>query len=63
MSVTALVLEDGGDEEEAIVALLHDALEDCGDQISGDDIEARFGPRGAVFGGSLYGHSTGLRRG
>jgi len=45
MSVAALVLEDGGDEEEAIAALLHDALEDCGDQIGGDDIEARFGPR------------------
>ena len=45
MSVAALVLEDGGDEEEAIAGLLHDALEDCGDQISGDDIEKRFGPR------------------
>lgn len=45
MSVAALVLEDGGDEDEAIAALLHDALEDCADRISGDDIERRFGAR------------------
>jgi (p)ppGpp synthase/HD superfamily hydrolase len=43
MSVSALVLEDGGGEDEAIAALLHDALEDCGDQISARDIEQRFG--------------------
>jgi (p)ppGpp synthase/HD superfamily hydrolase len=31
LSVAALVLEDGGDENEAIAALLHDAVEDqCG---------------------------------
>ena len=30
LSVTALVLEDGGDEEETIAALLHDAAEDQG---------------------------------
>lgn len=45
MSVAALVLEDGGDEDEAIAALLHDALEDCGDRIDGADLERRFGPR------------------
>ena len=28
LSVAALVLEDGGDEDEAIAALLHDSLED-----------------------------------
>lgn len=43
MSVAALVLEDSGTEDEAIAALLHDALEDCGDRISGADIEKRFG--------------------
>lgn len=43
MSVAALVLEDGGSEDEAIAALLHDALEDCGDQITADEIERRFG--------------------
>lgn len=45
MSVSALILEDGGDEDEAIAGLLHDALEDQGDKISADEIEARFGRR------------------
>ena len=30
MSVSALVMEYGGDEDLAIAGLLHDALEDCG---------------------------------
>jgi (p)ppGpp synthase/HD superfamily hydrolase len=45
LSVAALVLEDGGDEEEAMAALLHDAIEDQGDKISADEIERRFGRR------------------
>jgi (p)ppGpp synthase/HD superfamily hydrolase len=45
MSVSSLVLEDGGDEDEAIAALLHDVLEDCADRITAEEIEARFGPR------------------
>ncbi len=45
LSVAALVLENGGEEEEAVAALLHDALEDCPDQISAEAIEKRFGPR------------------
>jgi (p)ppGpp synthase/HD superfamily hydrolase len=45
LAVAALVLEDGGDEEEAIAGLLHDALEDRGDAISAAAIEARFGAR------------------
>lgn len=45
MSVSSLVLEDGGDEDEAIAALLHDALEDCADRIDEEEIEARFGAR------------------
>lgn len=49
MSVAALVLEDGGDECEAIAALLHDALEDHGDRITADDLEAEFGPRVRVL--------------
>ncbi len=44
-SVCALVLEDGGDEEEAIAALLHDALEDHPEQVTGADLQRRFGPR------------------
>ena len=30
MSVSALVMEDGGDQDQAIAGLLHDSLEDCG---------------------------------
>ena len=30
MSVSALVMEYGGDEDQAIAGLLHDSLEDCG---------------------------------
>lgn len=45
MSVAALVLEDGGDEDEAIAALLHDSLEDCPDLVSAAEIEEQFGSR------------------
>ena len=45
LSVAALVIESGGDEDEAIAALLHDALEDCADQISATSLETQFGPR------------------
>jgi (p)ppGpp synthase/HD superfamily hydrolase len=44
MSVCALVLEHGGDEEQAIAALLHDLVEDCGAE-QGSVVLARFGPR------------------
>jgi (p)ppGpp synthase/HD superfamily hydrolase len=30
MSLSALVMENGGDEDQAIAGLLHDSLEDCG---------------------------------
>lgn len=45
LSVTALVLEDGGDEDEAIAALLHDAVEDRGGVETREAIEALFGER------------------
>lgn len=45
LSVAALVIESGGDEEEAIAALLHDAIEDCPDQISAEALEKAFGER------------------
>jgi (p)ppGpp synthase/HD superfamily hydrolase len=45
MSVAALVLEDGGDEDEAIAGLLHDAVEDQGGQPTLDEIRRRFGER------------------
>lgn len=45
LGACALVLADGGDEDEAIAALLHDALEDHPEAISRADIGARFGAR------------------
>jgi (p)ppGpp synthase/HD superfamily hydrolase len=44
LGVTALVIEDGGSEDEAIAALLHDAPEDQGGLETLATIEARFGP-------------------
>lgn len=43
LSVAALVLEQGGDEEEAIAALLHDAVEDQGGTRTRAEIQQRFG--------------------
>lgn len=43
MAVCALVVENGGDEDQAIAALLHDAAEDCGGEAALEEIRARFG--------------------
>jgi (p)ppGpp synthase/HD superfamily hydrolase len=43
--VTGLVLEDGGDEEEAIAAMLHDTVEEGGGRALLERIEQTFGPR------------------
>lgn len=43
MAVCSLVLEDGGSEDEAIAALLHDAVEDGGGRPVLDEIRRRFG--------------------
>lgn len=43
MAVAATVIENGGTEEEAIAALLHDAVEDQGGAQRLRDIEDRFG--------------------
>lgn len=43
MAVTALVLENGGGEDEAIAALLHDTAEDCGGRLVLEEIRRRFG--------------------
>lgn len=43
MGVASIVIDDGGTEDEAIAALLHDAPEDCGGRERLDDIRARFG--------------------
>jgi (p)ppGpp synthase/HD superfamily hydrolase len=47
MSVSALVLEAGGTEVQAIAALLHDAAEDQGGEATLAVIEERFGPEAA----------------
>jgi (p)ppGpp synthase/HD superfamily hydrolase len=47
--VTGLVLEAGGDEDQAIAALLHDAAEDAGGRAVLDRIRDRFGDRVAAL--------------
>jgi GTP pyrophosphokinase len=49
LQVCGLVLMDGGNEEEAIAALLHDCLEDHGDTVSFDSLRARFGEEVAAI--------------
>src|SRR5438045_2699042 len=49
LSVAALVLEDGGDEDEAIAALLHDAVEDQGGAEMRSEVAERFGERVATI--------------
>jgi (p)ppGpp synthase/HD superfamily hydrolase len=44
LAVASLVLQHGGDEEEAIAALLHDAIEDIGGDVR-PEIRERFGER------------------
>ena len=43
VAVSALIWEDGGDEEQAIAGLLHDAIEDAG--VTESEIASRFGSR------------------
>ncbi len=45
LGVAAIALEHGADEDEAIAALLHDAVEDQGGPPIRAEIERRFGPR------------------
>jgi (p)ppGpp synthase/HD superfamily hydrolase len=45
LAVTALVLENGADEDISIAALLHDAAEDQGGAVVLDEIHRRFGNR------------------
>lgn len=45
LAVTSLVLEAGGDEDEAIAAVLHDAVEDQGGAPTREQIRRRFGER------------------
>jgi len=48
LAVTALVLEHGGTEEEAVAAVLHDVLEDV-EGAEAQEIEARFGAEVAAM--------------
>jgi (p)ppGpp synthase/HD superfamily hydrolase len=43
LGVASLVLEQGADEDEAIAALLHDAVEDQGGEVILEEIRRRFG--------------------
>jgi (p)ppGpp synthase/HD superfamily hydrolase len=49
MIVAGLVLEDGGDETQAIAALLHDAVEDGGGRPMLEHIRVEFGPEVAAI--------------
>ena len=49
LAVAAIALEHGADEDEAIAALLHDAVEDQGGAPTRDEIRRRFGPRVAAI--------------
>src|SRR5580658_3331632 len=49
LAVASIVLEAGGDEDEAIAALLHDAPEDQGGHPQLELIRARFGERVAAI--------------
>ena len=49
LAVAALVIEHGGDEEQAIAALLHDAVEDQGGHETLAQIRQRFGERVAAL--------------
>ena len=45
LSVSAIVMRNGGDEEQVIAALLHDSVEDQGGINLLNDIESKFGER------------------
>ena len=49
LAVTSIALEYGADEDEAIAALLHDAIEDQGGQAIRAEIDRRYGTRVAAI--------------
>ena len=49
LAVTAIVIENGGTEDEVIAALLHDAVEDAGGPATREEIRQRFGENVAVI--------------
>lgn len=52
MGVASIVLEDGGDEDEAIAGLLHDVAEDQGGRPRLEDVRRHFGDKVARIVGS-----------
>jgi len=56
LGVAAITMEYGANETEAIGALLHDAVEDCGGAKRLRDIERKFGKDVAKNCGGLYRH-------
>jgi (p)ppGpp synthase/HD superfamily hydrolase len=49
LGVTAIVIDAGGSEDQAIAALLHDAIEDAGGALTRAEIAERFGEPVAVL--------------
>jgi GTP pyrophosphokinase len=49
LAVTSIVIENGGTEDEAIAALLHDAVEDAGGAATREEIRQRFGENVAAI--------------
>jgi (p)ppGpp synthase/HD superfamily hydrolase len=49
LAVTAIVIENDGAEDEAIAALLHDAVEDQGGAVIREEIRRRFGDKVAAI--------------
>ena len=49
LGVCSLVIEDGGSEDEAIAALLHDVVEDQGGEVVLEEVRARFGEEVATI--------------
>jgi (p)ppGpp synthase/HD superfamily hydrolase len=45
LAVAAIVMEHGGDEDEVIAALLHDAIEDQGGDVARQEVRRQFGER------------------
>jgi GTP pyrophosphokinase len=49
LATASIAIENGADEDEAIAALLHDAVEDQGGEATRREIERRFGARVAAI--------------
>lgn len=63
LGVASLALDGGADEDEAIAALLHDAVEDQGGEATRAEIERRFGERVASLVMALSDSTVDTRQG